>query len=98
MICNMDNASSEKEIFFCRKGMKHIGPLNRNTLRRYLAAGLVDAQTLISLNDDGCMLPLGASAAADEITWTIRAWQRRFSLPVYLLWLFFMPLFSLPQI
>ena len=90
----MDNASSEKEIFFCRKGMKHIGPLSRNTLRRYLAAGLVDAQTLISLNDDGCMLPLGASAAAGEITWTIRAWQRRFSLPVYLLWLFFMPLFS----
>ncbi|MBR7145768.1 MAG: hypothetical protein IKD10_12635 [Lentisphaeria bacterium] len=90
----MDNANSEKEYFFCRKGMKHIGPLSRNMLRRYLSAGLIDTQTLLSLNDNGCMLPLGASAAADEITWTIRAWNRRYSFPVYLLWLFLMPLFS----
>ena len=74
--------------------MEYIGPLSRNMLRRYLSAGLIDTQTLISLNDDGCMLPLGASAAAGEITRTIRAWQRRYSLPVYLAWLFFLPLFS----
>ena len=90
----MSNEPPEKEYFFCRKGMKHIGPLSRNMLRRYLAAGLIDAQTLISLNDEGRMLPLGASAAAGEITWTIRAWQKKFSLPVFLLWLCFMPLFS----
>ena len=90
----MSNKLPEKEYFFCRKGMKHIGPLSRNMLRRYLAAGLIDAQTLISLNDEGRMLPLGASAAAGEMVWTIRAWQRKFSLPVFLLWLCFMPLFS----
>ncbi len=90
----MSNEPPEKEYFFCRKGMKHIGPLSRNMLRRYLAAGLIDAQTLVSLNDNGCMLPLGASVAAGEITWTIRAWQKKFSLPVFLLWLCFMPLFS----
>ena len=90
----MSNPVTEKEYFFCRKGMQHIGPLSRRMLRRYLAAGLIDAQTLISLNDDGCMLPLGASAAAGEITSTVKTWQKSFSLPIYLMWLCFMPLFS----
>ena len=81
----MSKSVTEKEFFFCRRGMEHIGPLSRQELRRYLAAGLIDAQTLISINDDGCMLPLGASAAAGEITNTVKAWKRSFSLPVYLL-------------
>ena len=90
----MSKSVTEKEFFFCRRGMEHIGPLSRQELRRYLAAGLIDAQTLISINDDGCMLPLGASAAAGEITNTVKAWKRSFSLPIYLLWLCVMPLFS----
>ena len=44
----MSKTLPEKEYFFCRKGMKHIGPLSRNMLHRYLVAGLVDAKTLIS--------------------------------------------------
>ena len=84
----------EQEYFFCRKGMLRIGPLSRKTLRWYLAAGLIDAQTLVSYNEDGCMLPLGASVAAGEISRTIHTWQRMFSLPIYLLWLTFVPLFS----
>ena len=90
----MNDSASAKEYFFCRKGMKRIGPLSRNTLRRYLAAGLIDAHTLVSHNDDGCMLPLGASDAAGEITSTVCRWQKQFSLPIFLLWLLVMPLFS----
>lgn len=90
----MSAAAGEKDFFVCRKGMRHIGPLSRNTLRRYLAAGLIDVQTLVSKNDDRCMLPLGASDAACEITFTVRQWQRQFSLLIFLVWLAVMPLFS----
>lgn len=90
----MSKKAADKEYYICRKGMTHIGPLSKKALRWYLISGVIDAQTLVSCNDDKCMLPLGASAAAGEISRAIQIWHRMFSLPIYLLWLAFVPLFS----
>ncbi|MBE6366369.1 MAG: hypothetical protein E7052_00460 [Lentisphaerae bacterium] len=82
------------EVFYCRHGMHRSGPYSRRTIRHLLQAGLIDAQTLISVGDLRQMQPLGASPAAQEITWVSRRWARGYSLIIYAAWLVFIPLFT----
>lgn len=86
--------SGKKTFFYCRKGLRHTGPLSNNDIRRQLAAGMIDAQTLVSTQEDGRMLPLGASAAAGEITNVVHGWRRMYSLKIYFCWLLLLPVMS----
>ncbi len=74
--------------------MQHTGPLSRHDIRRQLAAGMIDAQTLVSAQDDNCMLPLGASVVANEITNVAYSWCWLYSLWIYFCWLLLLPVFS----
>jgi len=83
-----------QELFYCRSGMLRRGPFTRKTLRKLLAAGLLDAHSLVGVVGSKVMMPLGSSKAAGEITWVARHWYWQHTVWMYWAWLVFMPLFS----
>ncbi len=74
--------------------MQRSGPYSRKELRRLLVAGVIDAHSLVGVAGSSHMQPLGASAAANEITAVTREWWWQYSICLYGIWLIFMPLFS----
>ena len=90
----MSNFIKAEKRFYSRRGMQNFAAITRQELRRKLAAGLIDAQTLISVDDDRRMLPLAASEAAGEISWAARFWSQNYSPVIYCCWLIFVPLLT----
>ena len=90
----MTKPEKKKKLYYWRSGMERSGPLTRRRLIRYLSAGLIDAQTLVSVDDDGCMMPLGASEASAMLTTAVKHWSWQFSPVIYFMWLLCMPLFT----
>lgn len=90
----MTKPEKKKKLYYWRSGMERSGPLTRRRLIRYLSAGLIDAQTLVSVDDDGCMMPLGASEASAMLTTAVKQWSWQFSPVIYFMWLLCLPLFT----
>ncbi len=90
----MTKPGKKKKLYYWRSGMERSGPLTRRRLIRYLSAGLIDAQTLVSVDDDGCMMPLGASEASAMLTTAVKQWSWQFSPVIYFMWLLCLPLFT----
>ena len=90
----MTKPEKKKKLYYWRSGMERSGPLTRRRLIRYLSAGLIDAQTLVSVDDDGCMMPLGASEASAMLTTAVKHWRWQFSPVIYFMWLLFIPLYT----
>lgn len=82
----------KEQLYYCRWGMVHSQPLTRLGIRRNIYKGIFDARTLISVDNSGSMLPLGASEVAGEITAAVKKWKLQFSPLIYAIWLFCVPL------
>ena len=85
---------NKEPLFFCRNGMFRHGPYTGRTLRKFLQAGVIDAQTLIREDGSCAALPLGSSNAAREITAVAVHWRWQYSPLLYCCWMIFVPLFS----